>query len=112
MDGLNLREPTCPWTAVNGSYFGSPANGFGGAVNNNEGTPYVLLRNSIQRLLSGFPDPKYSPYGFASYRAPNGVSDVASDGRAYGMVFSPQDTNDSALALQLEDMVRLPTITV
>ena len=95
---LESQGTTCPWTAVNGSYFGSPANGFGGAVNNNEGTPYVLLRNSIQRLLSGFPDPKYSPYGFASYRAPNGVSDVASDGRAYGMVFSPQDTNDSALA--------------
>ena len=94
---LESQGTTCPWTAVNGSYFGSPANGFGGAVNNNEGTPYVLLRNSIQRLLSGFPDPNYSPYGFASYRAPNGISDVASDGRAYGMVFSPQDTNDSSL---------------
>ena len=95
---LESQGTTCPWTAVNGAYFGSPANGFGGAVNNNEGTPYVLLRNSIQRLLSGFPDPNYSPYGYACYRAPNGVSDVASDGRAYGMVFSPQDTNDSALS--------------
>ena len=95
---LESQGTSCPWTAVNGSYFGSPANGFGGAVNNNEGTPYVLLRNSIQRLLSGFPDAKYSPYGYACYRAPNGVSDVASDGRAYGMVFSPQDTNDSALS--------------
>ncbi len=95
---LESQGTSCPWTAVNGAYFGSPANGFGGAVNNNEGTPYVLLRNSIQRLLSGFPDPKYSPYGYACYRAPNGVSDVASDGGAYGMVFSPQDTNDSALA--------------
>ena len=94
---LESQGTSCPWTAVNGAYFGSPANGFGGAVNNNEGTPYVLLRNSIQKLLSGFPDPKYSPYGYACYRAPNGVSDVASDGRAYGMVFSPQDTNDSAL---------------
>ena len=45
---------SCPQTAVNGSLFGSPAGGFGGADNNNEGTPYLLLRNAIQRLLSGY----------------------------------------------------------
>ena len=69
----------CPQTIVLGANFGSPANGFGGSMNNNEGTPWHELRNAVQYLLSGRtgkavgqsntdPEGRFSPYGYAKFR--------------------------------------------
>ena len=71
--------PSCPQTFVQGANFGSPANGFGGSKNNNEGTPWHELKNAIQFLLSGqtgkpvgqgpaHPEGRFSPYGFGKFR--------------------------------------------
>ena len=78
-DGYGSRDP-CPQSIVLGANFGSPANGFGGSMNNNEGTPWHELRNAIQYLLSGnvgkavgSPRPnedRFSPYGLAKFRGP------------------------------------------
>lgn len=58
----------CAQQFINGASFGSPAGGFGGANNNDQGTPYNLLKHAMQALLCGVSHPKFSPYGFARYR--------------------------------------------
>ena len=63
----------CAQQFINGASFGSPAGGFGGARNNDQGTPYNLLRDATQALLCGVSSPKFSPYGFARYRGNNPV---------------------------------------
>ena len=47
---------------------GSPADGFGGANENDQGVPWVRLQEAIQILLSGNPHPKYSPKGYAQFK--------------------------------------------
>ena len=69
---------SCPQTFVQGAQFGSPANGFGGSKNNNEGTPWHDLKPAIQYLLSGQVgkaagnispnEDRFSPYGLAKFR--------------------------------------------
>ena len=59
---------SCAQQFINGASFGSPAGGFGGASNNDQGTPYNLLKDATQALLCGVSHPKFSPYGFAKYR--------------------------------------------
>ena len=63
----------CAQQFINGASFGSPAGAFGGANNNDQGTPYNLLRDATQALLCGVSNPKFSPYGFARYRGNNPV---------------------------------------
>jgi hypothetical protein len=101
---LESEGYACPHSVVNGASFGSPAGGFCGAANNNEGTPWNQpagpggLRYAVQRLLSGYPS-AFSPYGYGSYRGPDPDSDKASDGGYYGIIEdSPEDTTDAALA--------------
>ena len=105
---LESKGYSCPQTLVNGANFGSPAGGFCGAENNNEGTPWNKpggpggnpggLRYAIQRLLSGHPDSSFSPYGYASYRGPNNTTDKAANGEYYGVIQgSSQDRYDGAL---------------
>lgn len=61
----------CPEAFIGDATFGSPANGFGGARNNDSGTPWTLVRDGAQALLTGNPHPQFSPYGFAVYRGHN-----------------------------------------
>ena len=61
----------CPESFIGNAAFGSPANAFGGARNNDGGTPWTLIRDATQALLTGNPHPKFSPYGFAVYRGNN-----------------------------------------
>jgi len=63
----------CAQQFINGASFGSPAGAFGGANNNDQGTPYNLLRDATQALLCGVSNPKFSPYGFARYRGNNPI---------------------------------------
>ena len=100
---LESKGYECPHTLVNGAFFGSPAGGFCGAKNNNEGTPWNKpdgpqgLRYAIQHLLSGYKDVKFSPYGYGSYRGPS-QSD-GENGEFYGVIEgSPEDTYDASLA--------------
>ena len=65
---LESIGPVCPQETINGAIFGSPAGGFGGAKNNDTGTPWSLLKQAIQVLLSGSSHAKYSPFGHAVYR--------------------------------------------
>ena len=102
---LESKGSACPQTLVNGANFGSPAGGFCGAENNNEGTPWNKptgpggLRYAIQRLLSGHSHSSFSPYGYASYRGPDPNTDAAANGEYYGVIYgSSQDTTDAALA--------------
>ena len=101
---LESKGYACPPTLVNGATFGSPAGGFCGAGNNNEGTPWNKpsgpggLRYAIQRLLSGSSHASFSPYGYASYRGPTST-DAAANGEFYGVIEgSSEDRNDAALA--------------
>ena len=41
----------CSQQLIKGASFGSPAGGFGGSYNNNEGTPYNIIKNAIMYLL-------------------------------------------------------------
>ena len=85
--------PSCPHTFVQGANFGSPANGFGGSKNNNEGTPWHELKNAVQYLLSGrtgkpvgqdaaHPEGRFSPYGFGKFRGsrPQNFDNAANPG--------------------------------
>ena len=101
---LESKGYACPPTLVNGATFGSPAAGFCGAGNNNEGTPWNKpsgpggLRYAIQRLLSGSSHASFSPYGYASYRGPTST-DAAANGEFYGVISgSNEDRYDAALA--------------
>lgn len=92
----------CPQNLVLGANFGSPAGGFGGSMNNNEGTPWHELRNAIQYLLSGNtgkavgaghggPPAKFSPYGYAKFRGSR-PQDFENEGNPGDFV----DTNKSS----------------
>ena len=101
---LESKGSSCPQTLVNGANFGSPAGGFCGAENNNEGTPWNKpggpggLRYAIQRLLSGHSHTSFSPYGYASYRGPSPFTDAAANGEYYGAIHgSAQDRYDNDL---------------
>ena len=61
----------CPNSFIGNAAFGSPADAFGGAANNDEGTPWSKVRDATQALLTGNIHPKFSPYGFAVYRGNN-----------------------------------------
>jgi hypothetical protein len=101
---LESKGYACPPTLVNGATFGSPAGGFCGAGNNNEGTPWNKptgpggLRYAIQMLLSGQSHISFSPYGYASYRGPSPFTDAAANGNYYGVIYgSNEDRDDVAL---------------
>ena len=72
----------CPESFIGGAAFGSPADAFGGAENNDEGTPWTKIRDATQALLTGNIHPEYSPYGFAVYRGnnPNNFSNLGGMG--------------------------------
>ena len=92
-DGLDCRD--CNDTFLNGSQFGSPAEGFGGSNQNDQGVPWIRLREAIQLLLSGFPNPEYSPKGFATYRGHIGAQDGIPQ-PAYSMGrLQPDSTNQT-----------------
>tara|TARA_R110000824_G_scaffold128568_4_gene289494 strand:+ start:5199 stop:13643 length:8445 start_codon:yes stop_codon:yes gene_type:complete len=42
----------CDQVLIKGASFGSPAGGFGGSLNNNEGTPYNIIKSAVMFLLS------------------------------------------------------------
>ena len=82
----------CAQQFIKGASFGSPAGAYGGAQNNNEGTPYNLLKNATAALLSGRIHPKFSPYGKAVFRGndPTGWGAIGGCGALSPDGFSPQ----------------------
>jgi hypothetical protein len=85
-DELECRD--CNDTFINGAQFGSPAEGFGGANQNDEGVPWIRLREAITLLLSGTSNPDYSPRGYAVFR---GHTPVGIPAPANGMGRLPYD---------------------
>ena len=76
---------------------GSPANGFGGANENEQGVPWLRLKEAIQILLSGNSHTKYSPKGYAVFRghSPVGIpAPAASMGRIAADNFDSQIVTD------------------
>lgn len=76
---------------------GSPADGFGGANENNEGVPWLRLKEAIQILLSGNTHTKYSPKGYAVFRghSPTGIPSPANGmGRIEADDFDAQIISD------------------
>lgn len=82
----------CPLTLVNGAYFGSPADAFGGAAINDNGIQWNKVKDAISVLTSAIPTLgiKYSYYGRLVYRG--------SDSPGYGSMKS--DLIDVSLPLR------------
>jgi hypothetical protein len=83
---LECRD--CNDTFINGAQFGSPAEGFGGANQNDQGVPWIRLREAITLLLSGKSNSDYSPRGYAVFR---GHTPVGIPAPANGMGRLPYD---------------------
>jgi hypothetical protein len=91
-DNLECRD--CEDTFLNGAQFGSPAEGFGGANQNDQGVPWIRLREAITLLLSGKTNSDYSPRGYAVFR---GHTPVGIPAPANGMGRLPYDDFNSQI---------------
>ena len=71
--------PAAESSASGRALLGSPADGFGGANENEQGVPWLRLKEAIQILLSGNTHTKYSPKGYAIFRghSPTGIPSPA-----------------------------------
>ena len=86
----------CPNSFIGGAAFGSPSDAFGGASNNDEGTPWSKIRNATQALLTGNTHADFSPYGFAVYRGndPNNFGALGGMGALSADSFDAQTQAD------------------